>query len=59
MENEKLLSRAEAAALLGLTHWSIRRYEQLGKLHPIRLSCNTVRIRQSEIEALIAAGSQK
>lgn len=56
--NERLLSRAEAAALLGLTAWTIRRYEKQGRLHPVRLSVNTVRIRQSEVEAMIEAGSK-
>jgi excisionase family DNA binding protein len=58
MESEKLLSRAEAAALLGLSPWTIRRYEKQGKLHSIKLSPITVRIRQSEVEALIEKGAQ-
>lgn len=53
---DQLLSRAEAAALLGLSPWTIRRYEHQGKLHPIRLSSTAVRIRRSEIQALIEAG---
>jgi excisionase family DNA binding protein len=58
METEKLLTRREAAELLRLTAWTIRRYEKQGRLHPVRLSQNAVRIRESEILAMIAAGSK-
>jgi excisionase family DNA binding protein len=59
MENEKVLSRAEAADLIGVSPWTIRRWEKLGKLHSIKLSPITVRIKRSEILALIEAGSSK
>jgi predicted site-specific integrase-resolvase len=57
--SEKLLSRVEAADLIGVSPWTIKRWEKLGRLHPVRLSALTVRIRESEILALIAAGSSK
>jgi predicted site-specific integrase-resolvase len=59
METEKLLSRVEAADLIGVSPWTIKRWERLGRLHPVKLSPLTVRIKQSEILALIEAGSQK
>jgi excisionase family DNA binding protein len=58
MENEqleKLLSRSSAAELLSVSTETIKKLEGQGKLHPIRLSRNTVRLKYSELLSLIEA----
>jgi predicted DNA-binding transcriptional regulator AlpA len=58
MENEKLLSRVEAAELLRLSVFTIRRYEKAERLRSIKLSQNCVRYRQSEVLQLIESAAK-
>jgi excisionase family DNA binding protein len=57
-ENEELLTRREAAALLKLSVKTIKRWGKTGKLKDIRLGPITVRVRRSELEALLKAGER-
>ena len=45
----------EAAARLGLTHWTLRKYIAQGKLRAVRIG-RRVLIEPSELERLVAQG---
>jgi excisionase family DNA binding protein len=50
----QLLSLKEAARVLGVSFWSVRRLITLGKLTPVQVG-RRVLLEQSTIEAFIAA----
>jgi len=50
----QLLSLKEAARILGVSFWSVRRLITLGKLTPVQVG-RRVLLEQSTIEAFIAA----
>lgn len=52
--NLKLISRREAAAMLGVHPGTIKRYEASGKLVPIRLTDRNTRYSLSGIQKLIS-----
>jgi excisionase family DNA binding protein len=56
--DDQLLTRREAAALLKLSIKTLKRWSKSGKLRDIRIGPNTVRVRRSEIEALLKAGER-
>jgi len=49
------ISVRDAASLLGLTHWTLRKYIRTGKIHTVRIG-RRVLIEPSELERLIAQG---
>jgi hypothetical protein len=55
---EPLLTRAEAAALLGIRPKSVTKRADAGKLNPIRLPGGQRRYRESEVRAQSAAGTR-
>jgi hypothetical protein len=48
-----LVSRREAADMLGINPRTVREYERRGLLSPIRLNCRVIRYRREELERLI------
>ena len=48
-----LLTMREAAALLAVSPWTIKRYGQIGYLHPVKLPSGHYRYLRSEVEAII------
>jgi len=55
---ESLKSIEEAAEVLGLSAWTVRRYCQLGKIIPIRIG-RRVLIEPTEITRVIEEGRSK
>ena len=53
-----LLSLKEAAHVLGVSFWSVRRFIQQGKLLPVRVG-RRVLLEQSIIEAFIASNRKR
>jgi excisionase family DNA binding protein len=49
-----LIGVRAAAAALGLSHWTIRQYIRVGKMHAVRLG-RRVLVEPSELEKLVAA----
>lgn len=52
---EALLSVARASELLGISHWTVRKYIAINKLHPIRIGRRTL-LELSEVQRLIDEG---
>jgi excisionase family DNA binding protein len=50
-----LLTYEQAGALLGVSHWTIRRYVARRKLKVVRLSGATKRIRPADLDKLVEA----
>jgi len=55
-EGKNLLSRKAVAAFIGVSVMTIKRYEQKGMLHPLKLSERLVRYRPEEIERFLEGG---
>lgn len=56
MSGERLLTLNEAAERLGMkSHWALRRWCTRGKIPYCRLNGRTIRILESDLDALIAA----
>jgi predicted site-specific integrase-resolvase len=51
--NSTLVTRHEAARALRVSNRTIARYEQAGRLNPVRLSSRCIRYRSDEVESLI------
>ena len=59
MKPHRLLKPTEVAALLGVTHWTLKNYRDRGEGPPhVRLSSQTIRYPSDELEAWIAARGQ-
>lgn len=50
---DQLLTSAEAAALLGLSTWTVERWGREGKLPRVHLSTRAIRYRKSDVRQLI------
>jgi excisionase family DNA binding protein len=55
MYTSLLLGLKDAAASLGLSHWTLRDWIRRGKLHAVRLG-RRVLVEPAELERLVAAG---
>lgn len=55
---EPLLRAREVAAILGVSIETVRRYEEEGSLHGVRLSTRALRFTINDVRALIAARSR-
>ncbi len=55
MNNQLLFGLWDAAASLGLSHWTLRDWIRKGKLQAVRLG-RRVLVEPAELERLIAAG---
>jgi excisionase family DNA binding protein len=53
-----LKSVEEAAALLGISKWTVRNYIQTGKLKPVRLG-RRVLLSEDELERLVLEGQKQ
>lgn len=54
-KNECLVTIRDAARRLGVSHWGVRRWVNLGVIPVVRLS-SRILIRESEIQAIIEHG---
>ena len=54
-----LISRRQAAEILGVTPKTIRRYEKSGRLTPIRLNNRVTRYRKEQLDELIQGALAK
>lgn len=52
---EPLLTIERAAALLGISHWTVRYYVRIKKLQPVRIG-RKILFEESELRRLIDAG---
>lgn len=55
-QHDRLLSLNEAAERLGLCHWTVRKWLARGRLPFHRVGSRAIRIAESDLEKLIAAG---
>jgi predicted DNA-binding transcriptional regulator AlpA len=55
-KKQKLLTKKQAAELLGVCPETVKRYANRGMLHPIRLSQRMVRYGEDEVLALLHVG---
>jgi excisionase family DNA binding protein len=52
---DALLSVSRASELLGISHWTVRKYISINKLHPIRIGRRTL-LELREVQRLIDEG---
>ena len=55
---ENFLTRRELAETFACSVGTIRRWEQAGKLKPIKLGAGTVRFRKADVETFLAAAAE-
>ena len=55
LNNNLLLTRKQVAEMLHVHPLTVKRWASAGRLTPIKLSATTIRYRQCDVEALIAA----
>lgn len=51
--SDKLLTSAEACKILNVTRWTLKKWEDLGKLNPIRTTGGHRRFKESEVNLLM------